>query len=158
MSFNLTQWLKDQAKDDTLPILPLAPTCTRGGTATIDDNREWLVSNGLGTYASASISGANTRRYHGLLVASLTPPVRRTVLLSRLDEIITPVGANPVELATNYWSSGDTHPRGFARLESFCELPVPTWCYRLDSGRLIKQIVMLHGLSSKISAKRDLGL
>ena len=86
MSFNLTQWLKDQAKDDTLPILPLAPTCTRGGTATIDDNREWLVSNGLGTYASASISGANTRRYHGLLVASLTPPVRRTVLLSRLDE------------------------------------------------------------------------
>ncbi|MBX9672203.1 MAG: amylo-alpha-1,6-glucosidase [Candidatus Obscuribacterales bacterium] len=146
MSFNLTQWLKDQAKDDTLPILPLAPTCTRGGTATIDDNREWLVSNGLGTYASASISGANTRRYHGLLVASLTPPVRRTVLLSRLDEIITPVGANPVELATNYWSSGHTHPRGFARLESFCELPVPTWCYRLDSGRLIKQIVMLHGL------------
>src|SRR6201999_883125 len=47
---------------------------------------EWLETNGLGGYASSTVSGANTRRYHGLLVAATTPPVGRVVLLSKLDE------------------------------------------------------------------------
>jgi hypothetical protein len=51
--------------------------------------REWLVTNGIGGYASASLSGANTRRYHGLLVAALQPPLGRTVLLGKLDEEVS---------------------------------------------------------------------
>src|SRR5579862_3273314 len=50
--------------------------------------REWLVTNGIGGYASASLAGANTRRYHGLLVAALQPPLGRAVLLSKLEETL----------------------------------------------------------------------
>src|SRR2546426_3451224 len=50
--------------------------------------REWLVTNGLGGYASASVSGASTRRYHGLLIASLPAPLGRMVMLSHLSEEI----------------------------------------------------------------------
>ena len=49
-------------------------------------SREWLVTNGLGGYASGTVAGVNTRRYHGLLVASLSPPVQRMVLLAALEE------------------------------------------------------------------------
>src|SRR5947209_10119855 len=49
-------------------------------------NKEWLVSNGIGGFASSTVSGINTRRYHALLVASLKPPVERTVLFSNIDE------------------------------------------------------------------------
>src|SRR2546421_12885746 len=48
-------------------------------------NREWLVTNGIGGYASGSLLGATTRSYHGLLVAALHPPVERTVLVAKLD-------------------------------------------------------------------------
>ena len=49
---------------------------------------EWLITNGIGGYSSSTIISANTRRYHGLLIASLTPPARRFVILSKLDESI----------------------------------------------------------------------
>ena len=49
---------------------------------------EWIITNGLGGYAASSIIGANTRKYHGLLVAPLTPPARRFLVLSKLDESI----------------------------------------------------------------------
>ena len=62
------------------------------------DRREWLSANGLGGYASGTVSGANTRCYHGLLVAALTPPGQREVLLSRLDEVAV-VGDEVFELA-----------------------------------------------------------
>jgi len=52
-------------------------------------SREWLVTNGLGGYASGTLSGANTRRYHGMLVVALTPPTRRMTLLSKLEETVT---------------------------------------------------------------------
>ena len=51
-------------------------------------NLEWIEANGLGGYASSTVSGAHSRRYHGLLVAALHPPVGRTVLLSKLEESI----------------------------------------------------------------------
>ena len=61
------------------------------------DTREWLTTNGLGGYASGTACGANTRRYHGLLVAALEPPGQRTVLLSRVDETVI-VGGDVYEL------------------------------------------------------------
>ncbi|MGA7733640.1 MAG: glycogen debranching enzyme N-terminal domain-containing protein, partial [Chloroflexia bacterium] len=51
-------------------------------------NKDWLVTNGIGGYASSTVPGVNTRRYHGLLVAALRPPVERTVLLNNIDEDI----------------------------------------------------------------------
>ena len=50
--------------------------------------KEWLITNGIGGYASSSVLGINTRKYHGLLVASLTPPARRYVILSKVDESV----------------------------------------------------------------------
>src|SRR5882724_223131 len=64
--------------------------------------REWLVTNGIGGYASASLAGANTRRYHGLLTAALHPPVGRYVLLSKLDETVF-LNGDRYELSCNLY-------------------------------------------------------
>jgi predicted glycogen debranching enzyme len=138
MTFDLTTWLRRQSGEG-LPIKPAHISLEAG------DNREWLVTNGLGSYAGGSISGANTRRYHGLLVASLNPPVQRTVMLSRIDETVstaTPGQNNVYELATNLWKSGAVAPQGHKLIAAFSDLPVPTWCYRLAEGHLIKQVLM----------------
>ena len=78
---------------------------------------EWLETNGLGGWASSTIVGANTRRYHGLLVAATQPPVGRTVLLSKLDETIVE-NDERFELGCNQYP-GAVHPSGFEFLESF---------------------------------------
>ncbi|HTE29221.1 MAG TPA: glycogen debranching enzyme N-terminal domain-containing protein, partial [Chryseolinea sp.] len=80
-------------------------------------NLEWIETNGLGGYASGTASGAHSRRYHGLLVAALHPPVGRTVLLSKLDETIvtneTAVGGQAIryELGANQYP-GAVFPNG----------------------------------------------
>ena len=63
-------------------------------------NKEWVITNGLGGFASSTIIGANTRRYHGLLIAPLMPPARRTLILSKLDESIE-INGNKTDLYTN---------------------------------------------------------
>ena len=73
--------------------------------------REWLETNGIGGFASATIAGANTRRYHGLLTAALHPPVDRFVLLSKLEETVFLNGAR-YELSCNLYP-GTTHPQGY---------------------------------------------
>jgi predicted glycogen debranching enzyme len=78
---------------------------------------EWLETNGRGGFASSTVIGANTRRYHGLLTAALSPPVRRHVLLSRLEEVLEPEG-HAVELACNFYP-GVVHPQGYRFLSSF---------------------------------------
>src|SRR5256885_12515744 len=75
-------------------------------------SREWLETNGLGGFASSTLTGLNTRRYHGLLVAAVRPPVGRSVLLSKLEEVLIvsgPGGAERVELASNPYP-GAVHP------------------------------------------------
>src|SRR5512145_244415 len=81
----------------------------------LDD--EWLVANGIGGYASGSVSGALTRRYHGLLVAALNPPLGRTVLVSKFDETITYDG-RVYDLFTNQWQDA-VSPEGYMWLDSF---------------------------------------
>jgi glycogen debranching enzyme len=73
------------------------------------DTREWLTTNGLGGYASGTAGGANTRRYHGLPVAALEPPGRRTVLLSRLDKAHDLDNLYVVD-ASFFPSSSSVHP------------------------------------------------
>lgn len=141
MAVDLRSWLSRQTGGDRLEIREI----DLGGQ--LDDSREWLIANGMGSYASAALSGANTRRYHGLFVAALDAPVRRTVLLSRLDETVS-TGAEAEALATSYWQSGVVAPAGYEKLRTFTHEPVPTWHYELAGGDLIKQVAMLPGKQS----------
>jgi predicted glycogen debranching enzyme len=110
--------------------------------------REWLVTNGLGSYASGTVAGANTRRYHGLLVAALRPPVARTVLVAKVDEEVE-YDQRTFYLGTNEYQDGTIHPGGFVHLERFTlEDGLPVFLYRLggpDELMLEKRIWMEHG-------------
>ncbi len=108
-------------------------------------SREWLVTNAIGGYASGAIAGCATRRYHGILLAALQPPVGRMQLVAGLDEILSYAGAN-YELATHEWASGVIAPQGFQFIETFrLEGTIPTWVYALDDARLEKRIWMRQG-------------
>src|SRR5438132_14386395 len=74
--------------------------------------REWLETNGIGGFASSTIVGLNTRRYHGLLVATLKPPVERFVLLSKLEETLF-IDGQPFDLSANRYP-GTVHQIGRA--------------------------------------------
>jgi predicted glycogen debranching enzyme len=105
--------------------------------------REWLETNGLGGFASSTVAGLNTRRYHGLLVAATRPPVGRTVLLSKLEETLI-VGGRRYELSANQYP-GAFHPRGFEFLSRFRLDPFPVFTYSVEGFELEKSVVMLHG-------------
>src|SRR5246500_392469 len=85
--------------------------------------REWLETNGLGGFASSTITGLNTRRYHGLLTAATTPPVGRLVLLSKLEETLILDGQR-FELSANQYP-GAVHPQGYQYLTHFRLEPFP---------------------------------
>jgi glycogen debranching enzyme len=105
--------------------------------------REWLETNGLGSYASATASGAPTRRYHGLLVAALQPPVRRHVLLSHLQETLV-VDGTETPLATALYE-GAVAPEGYRSLAAFEARPVATWTFAIENGEIEKRVWMTHG-------------
>jgi predicted glycogen debranching enzyme len=108
-------------------------------------SREWLVTNGIGGFASGTVAGCATRRYHGLLFAALNPPLGRTQLVAALDEVVSYAGIN-YELAAHEWASGAIAPQGFQLIESFhLEGTIPTWVYALGDARLQKQIWMRQG-------------
>ena len=88
------------------------------GELEIAESREWLVTNGLGGFASGTVAGTATRRYHGLLIAALQPPGQRTMLVNGLDESVQYKGTVH-SLATNRWMSGFVSPRGYLQIESF---------------------------------------
>src|SRR5438046_4445463 len=91
--------------------------------------REWLVTNGLGGYASGTVAGVNTRRYHGLLVAALEPPVERTVVVAALDEWVAYRGQR-YPLSTHESEGGDVTAGGYPQLAAF-ELVagLPVWTF-----------------------------
>ena len=110
--------------------------------------REWLVTNGIGGYASSSLSGANTRRYHGLLVPAFSPPVGRAVLLSKLEEEVR-VEDQLYQLSANKYPSV-VQPQGFRHLAYFGTRPVPTFTYIFHEETVVleKRIWMPHGLNT----------
>jgi predicted glycogen debranching enzyme len=105
--------------------------------------REWLDTNGLGGFACGTISGANTRRYHGLLTAALHPPGSRRLLLSKLEETLI-AGDRRIDLATNEYS-GAVHPEGYRLLSDFRLDPFPIWTFEVSGVRLEKSVFMLQG-------------
>ena len=109
------------------------------------ESREWLVTNGIGGYASGTVAGSQTRRYHGLLVAALQPPLGRTQLVSAIDEIVHFAGAD-FSLATHRWASGAVDPKGFLLLDDFhLEGSTPVWTYALADALLEKRVWMRQG-------------
>ena len=106
--------------------------------------REWILADGLGGYASSTAIGLNTRRYHGLLIAARTPPVGRMALLSRLEETLV-LGDRRHELGTNAYAGGVVHPRGFERALSFELDPLPLLTFEIDGGRLSRAVARVHG-------------
>jgi predicted glycogen debranching enzyme len=109
------------------------------------ERREWLVTNGLGGYASGTIAGTLTRRYHGLLVAALEPPLARTLLVANVDEVATYRGES-YELATNRWRDEYISPRGFELIEHFyLDGTMPVWHYAFADALLEKRVWMRQG-------------
>ncbi|CAN5544880.1 amylo-alpha-1,6-glucosidase [soil metagenome] len=115
------------------------------GGAGLEDllHREWIATNQLGGYASSTEACFNTRKYHGLLVAAMSPPVRRMVLLSRIEEKVI---ANKIEseLACSEYP-GTIHPEGFNLLRAFSPTPFPRWAYQSDGWTLEKELRLLRG-------------
>ncbi len=112
------------------------------------ESREWLVTNGIGGYASGTIAGGMARRYHGLLIAALQPPVGRTHLVACLDETVR-YGSADFELATHRWASGAVEPKGFQHIEEFrLDGTTPVWTYALADARLEKRVWMQQGANT----------
>ncbi len=107
--------------------------------------REWLVTNGLGGYASGTLAGINSRRYHGLLVAALNPPVERTVLVGGLVEWASYEGRR-YALSTHEYSNGYVDQHGYRNLQSFAlEGTLPVWAFALGGALLEKGVWMAYG-------------
>ena len=103
-------------------------------------SREWLEADGRGSYASSSLCGANTRRYHGLLVAAVRPPAERYVLLSKIEATLI-INGTRYELSTNQYP-GTLHPRGFESLQSFSLSPFPVWTFNAGGATLTCTLFM----------------
>lgn len=105
--------------------------------------KEWLITNGIGGFASQTVLGINTRKYHGLLVAPLVPPSRRYVVLSKLDESIKIANKEEIlysNVCKNYISEG------YKKLEKFEKIYYPIFNYETESGIVVKkQIAMVYG-------------
>ena len=110
--------------------------------------REWLETNGLGGFASSTIVGLNTRRYHGLLVAATKPPVGRLVLLSKLEETLL-VDGKRFDLSANRYP-GVIHPQGFHYLKQFRLDPFPVFTYEVEGIEMEKSVFMIHGENSAV--------
>jgi glycogen debranching enzyme len=110
--------------------------------------KEWLETNGAGGFASSTITGLNSRRYHGLLVAALRPPVERFVLLSKLEETLI-LGGRRYELSCNEYP-GVVHPRGYEHLVRFRLDPFPVFTYRVEDVELEKSLFLVNGENTAV--------
>ncbi len=110
-------------------------------------NKEWIITNGIGGFCSSTVIGANTRRYHGLLVAPLTPPACRYLLLSKIDEAIEINGKNYnlfTNVCENYISDG------YKNLESFEKDILPQFTYKVEDVKIVKTISMIYGRNTVV--------
>lgn len=103
--------------------------------------QEWIVTNGLGGYASSTVPSVNTRKYHGLLVAALYPPGDRTVCLAKLDEDLL-FSSTILRLGANEFNGG-FFPHGYQYLKEFKVDPYPTYTYEAGNIALQKTIFLL---------------
>lgn len=109
------------------------------------DEREWLEADGLGGFASGTVTGRRTRRYHALLLVATTPPTGRVVLVNGYEAWVeTPAGR--FALSSQRYAGGVVHPDGDGRLVEFTAEPWPRWVFQLDDGTGIEQELFVpHG-------------
>src|SRR3990167_234574 len=111
----------------------------------ISERREWLVTNGIGGFASGTVAGLLTRRYHGLLIAALKPPLGRNLLVTKFDETASYEGKN-YPLTSNRWADGTVDPHGFVNIERFyLDGAIPVWEFACADALLEKRIWMAQG-------------
>jgi predicted glycogen debranching enzyme len=110
--------------------------------------REWLETNGIGGFASGTISGSNTRRYHGLLTAATRPPLGRVTMLSKFEETLIVDGAS-FELSSNQYPN-NVYPTGFRYLKSFRLAPFPVWIYEVEGIEIEKKVFMVDGTNTTV--------
>ncbi len=118
------------------------------GDLEIAEKREWIVTNGIGGFASGSVAGMPTRRYHGLLIAALKPPLGRTLLVSHLQETVECDGRK-YELSTCRWSGGAVSSSGYRNIEAFrLEGTTPVWTFACGGALIEKRIWMEQGANT----------
>ena len=115
-------------------------------------SKEWLETNGLGGFASSSIIGANTRRQHGLLVASLRPPVERFVLLAKFEERVV-INSHESSICTNLYP-GTVFPHGFNIQSEFRLRPWPAFRYANGDFEIEKSVFLVHGENTVVVSYR----
>ncbi|MGB8537785.1 MAG: amylo-alpha-1,6-glucosidase [Acidobacteriaceae bacterium] len=111
--------------------------------------REWIVTNGIGGYASSTVAGMNTRRYHGLLIAATKPPLGRIVMLSQMEDALIVDGAR-FDLSTNMYLDNVVHPSGHLNLAAFRLDPYPIFTYAHDDWKLEKSVFMVRGENTTV--------
>ena len=106
---------------------------------------EWLETDGLGGFASGTVAGVRTRRYHGVLLCATTPPTGRVMLVNGL-EVAIERGWERHDLSAQCYAPEVIHPRGFERIADFRWEPWPTWTFRLpDGGEVQQELFLIHG-------------
>ena len=119
--------------------------------------QEWLEADGLGGFASGTVSGVRTRRYHALLLAATRPPAGRVVLVNGFDASVETAGGT-YAISSQFYAPEVQHPDGAARIADFKREPWPQWTYVLPDGTSIKQeIFLVHGASTVVLSWRLLG-
>jgi predicted glycogen debranching enzyme len=118
------------------------------GDLQLAESREWLSTNGIGGFASGTVAGVLTRRYHGLLVAALKPPLGRTLLVAKVDDAIEHAGLTR-PLSVNRWGDGTVDPAGHLGLEAFrLDGTTPVWTYAWADALLEKRVYMEPGANT----------
>ncbi len=113
--------------------------CTRMSSLV---DQEWLEADGRGGFASGTVAGTRTRRYHALLLVATMPPTGRMVLVNGFDAwVTTPTGT--YALSSQAYTPGVTHPDGARRIVTFDATPWPKWTFRLDDGTIVEQEVFV---------------
>ena len=120
------------------------------------ERREWWLTNGLGGYAAGTLALTLTRRYHGLLIAPLAPPLGRQLVFAKADATVTD-GDRHWSLFSNRWAGGVLAPQGHVSIESFTLIGrLPVWVYAIGDLRIEQRIWMRHGLNQTCVAWRIL--
>ena len=111
--------------------------------------REWLVTNGLGGYASGTVCGIPTRRYHGLLIAALPSPFGRMMMLNHLSEQVRLPEGKVVRFGGQEWVGGRLEMHDVNCLAEFrLEAGLPVWRFQLDGAVIEKRVVLAHRLNT----------
>jgi predicted glycogen debranching enzyme len=117
--------------------------------------REWLETNGIGGFASSTIVGLNTRRYHGLLVAAIRPPAGRMVLLSKFEETLQ-VANHCFDLSSNQYP-GVVHPSGYQFQIAFRLDPFPVFTFQVGEATMEKSVFLVQGENTVVVHYRLIG-